>query len=295
MGWLTTLIMDFFYNLMIGFISVFSKFIDNIFDCIWEVNSALHFDDVLSYTGSLAIAYVSLKGIKQAFDIYVLETDGDADADPLELITRTCEAVAVIYCGSYAISMLIQMADKIAEEIVPKIAGVTEAASGNTALNIKNVIDFCYNDSSMKGTNEAFIMAILLLVMLIALVMFIFMAAKRAAELMLFQILVAPVATDLLTVNREKWNAFKSELFVCIFGYVLQVGEFQVFSSLMAMSGTHLTDMLKYAMAATGWLVCVISAPKWLEKFMYSSGVGNAAKGGIRTAGFVLPQIILRK
>ena len=130
--------------------------------------------------------------------------------------------------------------------------------------------------------------------MIVACIIFIFQAAKRGAELMLFQLLISIMAVDLLTTNKERWNSFFTELIITIFGYIIQLICFKIF--MVIFSGVVAVDdpvkAAKNVFLALAWLMLVISSPKWLQKFSYSSGVGNVAKGGLRNSTYLISSLI---
>lgn len=287
-SWFLNLLNETIYQILIGLLDMFGKLINNIFQAVYDINAKIDFSSVTSYVMGLAIAFVGLCAVKQGLDIYVFQVDGDPDSDPLELVTRTFIAVAVIYCGDYVLKESIKFAGMLCSEIQGKTGSIT--AKGEFDTLFKQMLENGYGGSFYKTKGMGFAIVILCCMTLIATLIFSFQAVKRGAELMLFQLMLPLIATDLITTNKERWNAFKSELVLCVFGYILQVLSFNVFLYLLAKGVNEPTGLS--IVAAMGWLIVVISTPKWLSKFMYSSGAGNGAKGGVRTAAFMLPQMM---
>lgn len=291
MPWLLKLLNDCLANLLLAVVDSLGSFLDNIFDWIWKVNESLKINALMNYVVAIAIGFVVLCAIKQGLDIYVFQTEGDADADPLELITRSAIAVAVIYCGDFVVLQLLKFSSTLTDEVTAKISSIT---SDKVSSSFSKVVDTFYNGTVYKTKTIGFVMILLCVSILIAMIIFIFHATKRGAELILFRLLLPLVAIDLLTTNKERWNAFKNELLICIFGYVLQILSFNVFTHILALSAKNSSQIVYYVIAALGWLMMVISTPKWLEKFVYTSGIGNGAKGGVRSAAFLVPQLLRR-
>lgn len=295
-GWFMSTVNDYLYSLMSGFIEAFGSFINNIFNTVWEVNELLNFERMEKYTVRIALAYVVFKAVKQGLDVYVFETEGDPDSDPLELLTRVFQTSAIIYCGTWVINRLITIAGIMATDVIIKIPQVAEKEVEITESSFSNnfikMIDTFYGASRYKGKAIGHILTLLCLAMLIATIIFVFHAGKRGAELTLFKILLPLVAVDLLTTSRDRWKQFFSEMMICIFGYIVQVFSFNVFLILIGNSVEDLSSMTNYLLAALGWLIVVVSAPKWLSKWMYSSGIGNGAKGGARSAAMLISGII---
>ena len=297
MNWLLKLITDAMMDFMLGTIEMFQTFFNNIFDVIWEINEKLHLAKLSNYIVVLAISYVTFLILKSALCIYVFETEGDSDSDPLEFWTRSSVSVTLIYCGSYIISKLVQLASIISKEVTNKISGLDTSSTKkgeSFAEKLKKVIEDCYDGSLFKVQAVSSVFTIILLVLLVSLVIFLFQAAKRGAELLAFQLLLPIVATDCITTNREKWNAFFQEVVICIFGYIIQMAAFSIFSYLFVQGANNPTQLLEYILASIGWLLLVISTPKWLGKFLYTSGVSNGIKSGARSAIYVVPQLLGR-
>lgn len=285
MGWLLRLIFQSIGELLPGIVEAFAGVINNIFQIMYEISHELKFDKLQKYAIVIAMAMVGVIVIKICFQVYILQTDGDPDAEPLELITRIAVTVAVIMAGGPLITYGVQMAGTLMDEISKRIVPDEKNVSETTVDAIYRVL--LGNNASM------FICLTLFTIIIISLLIFCFQAGKRAAELVLFSILLPIVALDLLTTNRERWNSFFTELMLAIFGYLVQMISFNIFLMLYAKAAVDLT--FPYLIASMSWLLIVLSSPKWLQKFIYSSGTGDAAKGGARTASYILPSIIMRK
>ena len=283
-NWLLSLLFSAIASLLTGVINVFASFINNIFEVMYQINVGLKLDTVVNYTVAAGLACVGFAAVKQILEVYVFETEGDSEDDPLELITRVCIAVAMIVCGSWLLEQLIVLAGKLTNDVSGLEIAKKEEDFLTTALT--SILGVFKGDSTIR----AFVFICLLVAMIVGFCIFVIHAAKRGAELMLYKIMLPIIAVDLLTTNKERWNAFFTECIICVFGYVIQVFCFRIMLTLFndLMGAPY---ELKYSLAVLGWLVVVLSTPKWLEKFAYSSGIGNAAKGGMRTATFMLPNL----
>lgn len=103
------------------------------------------------------------------------------------------------------------------------------------------------------------------------------------------KILFPFMAVDLISQNRERWNAFLTSFMVTIFGYIPQLICFRV-SCAQMMAPQKIQDiMIGFTM-----IILAIKTPKWLEKFCYKSGITQTASSGLRTMAFVAPRFIGR-
>lgn len=284
MNWFIKLIFVAISEVLIAGVDYLADIINDIFNFMYELNVSLNFETISNYTVMMAITLTSLYAIKQGIDVYVLHVDGDPDADSLELLTRVSITVATIMCGQWFITYLIGLASTLSTEVVATVV-YPERTIGEIFVDVITKI-------MSMGTMLAFIQLIFIGVTLVAFIIFITKAAKRGAELILFQVMLPLLALDLLTTNKERWNAFKTELMICIFGYIIQLFCFNVFMILFAqvMSVSGMLDP-KIMFGALAWLMIVLSAPKWIQKFIYSSGVGQATKGGARSVMYLIPKI----
>lgn len=278
MNWLLKLLFAVMGELMSAVIKLLADFINNIFSFMYEINNSIGISELEAWSRNIGIALVTTIAMKKIFTIYILQTDGDPDQDPFEMIARLATALAVIICGNELMQYGIKMAGVMADEAISKISTEKEVAS-----MIANMLVTVFATTSI----EMFIYMVFLVITIISLIIFCLKAGRRGAELILFSIMLPLVACDLVTTQRERWNAFFTELMLCIFGYVLQLISFAIFAVLFSKIGSALN--IKYMIAALAWLSLVISAPKWTEKFVHNSGVGNTTKGAMRTATFMIP------
>lgn len=284
MSWILSLIFTAISEVLIEAVNYLAGYINNIFNTMYELNLSLKLDQVSSYTLYVGITLTSMFAVKQGIDVYVLHTNGDSEEDPLELVTRIAITVATIVCGQWVIQYLIKLASSLGTEITSRVV-YEKREFGDIFLDMMLKV-------VAAGTILCFVQLIFIVIVVIAFMIFILKAARRGAELILFQVMLPIVALDLLTTNREKWNAFKTELLICVFGYIIQLFCFNVFMVLFSKVLT--IDVLdpKYLFGSIAWLMIVLSAPKWLQKFMYSTGIGNAAKSGVRSAVYIAPKLL---
>lgn len=275
MNWLVKLLTSSVEEMLLGVISVFKFLIDNVFMVMYQLNQSINFTTARKYSVAIGIALVSVAVIAQGINVYVLHSEGDPDADALELITRIAKTTATIICGQWLIGYLVEIAGVFANELMSRV-GLT---NGSVQDSLKLYIDAI---PQLSTTSSPLVFLIILVVIEIALIMFVFKAAKRGVELILFEIVLPIIALDILTTTKERWNAFKMELIVCIFGYILQVFSYNVFILIFSKAFNNIFR-IDYLIYAISWLIISLNAPRWLKKFSYSSGVGNAAKGGARS------------
>lgn len=284
MNWLLKLLFVVIGELMTAIIEVFAKFINNIFAVMYQINKNLPLDGVKNWTTGIALTLVVTIALKKILSVYLLQTEGDADSDPLEIFTRVSVAIAAILCGREIMDFIISMATNLSSEAI--------SSFGKSKVDIASVAKTLVTSLLASTTAQNLVYLIFIAIILISFFIFIFKAGRRGAELILFSILLPLVACDLVTTQRERWNAFITEMLLCIFGYIVQLISFSIFAILFGKIGQAME--LKYIISALAWMSLVLNAPKWTQKFIYSTGIGNALKGAGRTATFVLPSVLKR-
>lgn len=282
MNWLLKIIYNAILEGLIALLNKFKPLLSNIFKVMYDLSSTLEFDKVKEYTKSIGLTLVGVYAIKLCIDTYVLQTEGDPDADPFEMITRIAKTCAFIICGDWFIDKMLHLASLFSDEIIKSLD-----------LEKRDIIDMSMNElSKMSNYNDAaiFIILILMVVCLITYTIVSFKAAKRAVDIVLFNVALPIVALDNLTTNREKFNSFFQDLFVCSFGYIIQNFCICVFFNVFAEALRNNLNV-GYMVLGIAWLMTVFKA-RYLEKWTYSSGIGNAVKAGLRSMTYTIPNIV---
>lgn len=281
-NWLLKLIYACLVDLTKACIDLFTGLIDNVFEVMYLLNAQISLDTARNYIRSICIYLVMALVIKQGIDVYVLHTEGDSDADAFEIITRIAQTVAVIVCGQWIVNYLIKNAAIFTDELMEKI--------GQSHIDMSRAMDDYVKRLNQYTIQTALLHMILVTIMEIFLFILIFKAAKRAAELILYGLLIPIFSLDLLTTSRERWHTFFNELCICVFGYMVQAFSYAIFLLLFERAVAD-PSKIYYLFAAMAWMLLVLNAPKFLQKFSYSSGIGNAAKAGARSVVSLVPSI----
>lgn len=287
MNWLNNLMVSSIMQLFSFMLEGISDVIENIFGTMNNIMDKIQFNTLEEYTSKIALALVVLFAIKQGIMVYVFHIDGDPDSDALELLTRFAITICIILCGPWLIHKLTEIAAIFCEEVNSIVAEFSND-SMSFMERLQRGLDSL--GGQLNGSSYVLPMLILFLAAIVMMCAFVVKAAKRSVEVVLFGIMTPLFALDLLTTNREKWTNFFTEAMVCIFGYILQVFCYSVFMGLMRQTCMNIT--MESLLVCVCWLMLCLGAPKWLQKFTYSSGVGNALKGGARSAMMYIPRMV---
>lgn len=281
MNWVTKNIFGFIADMMESVLNFYGSIIGNIFEVVADqnLNSSLT-ENASKFVTLFALAFLALAAGKQILSVYVFGTAGDADEEPLQLVVRVAQAVAVIGSSSWIFNELLKFSKLFTNDLL------SSATEDDVSIHLLSLLDQAVETFSMQAIGFIFT----LLLILIGLIIFSVVAGIRGAELTLMKILLPIFAVDLITTNRERWNNFITACVVTIMGYSLQLLLFKLCCMVfftVEYGGTGATSRVKL-ITVLGLLVFMIRTPKWLEKFIYSSGIGSATTSTLRLAPLYL-------
>ena len=114
-------------------------------------------------------------------------------------------------------------------------------------------------------------------------VIFSVVAGMRGAELVALMLFFPFFCLDMLTNSRERWNNFKMAYMFATITYSFQILFFTIAMKSYATAATGSSgETSLYWIGTIVFLIMAIRGPKTIEKYLYTSGVSNAAHSGIR-------------
>lgn len=251
-------------------------FFDIVFDVFGYSYTLINYKEVnivLAVVNLLASSFLLLLLMGQVLNIHILEIDGDSDNSPFVLIEKACIALALIQMQSFLLVFLMGLAEKILDEMTVSLS-----------FEFENVADIL--DRITTLITSRIVTSVILIMYVIGFGMFMWKGIQRGVELIFMKILFPLFCTDIVTVSREKFRSFFISYLITIFGYIIQIVAFR-FSAMLLFKGTLLGMF-----SSLGCLFFASSAPKWLDKYLYSTGIGKNAVNGARGAMYLLPQLI---
>lgn len=263
--WLANLIFGFLGNELLKLVEYTKAAINNMFTAIVLINDNQYVSAASKYAQALAMSLLVMLALKKIVMTYGLQTDGDPDQDPFELLFRGTMAMAIISSANILFKEGLKFADAVSNDLL-KTSSITDVSSGLTALF----------QTDLEKAAVSFTIGAITLVLIIC---FHISATIRGAELMLMKIMMPLFACDLINTNAQRWNTFLPDLISTLMSYGLQL--FCYFMFTYNFGNISVTNLNSASIAAFGWMILAIRTPKWLEKYIYKSGVGAAvAKSG---------------
>lgn len=284
-NWITKNMTETASDYLNGGLGFFQDWIISIFDGNIEIFKAAEVEAATLVTKSVSIVLVIIMTFKYIWSTYVMEMDGDPDQDPLQVFVKASVCLAVIEGNS----VIFDLFNTISKKFTADMAGACDAHT--FCLKFSSVLSYL-TMSSVKAA----ILVIILAICLILVIIFSFKAGLRAGELMLMKIVFPLFSIDKLSANQERWNAFFTSYVVTFFSYSLQlfcirIGLNRVIAALI--EGESASFINYFSALVCFWLA--IKTPKWLEKWVYSSGIGQAIGNTGRTMTYMIPTILMRR
>ena len=270
MSWLFENVCDFISSAIGGTVDFFGELVNNIFYFIidYGVNNAYVIGAQKLFI-TIALALIALVVLKIVTAGYLLETDYDSDADPFNLLVRIAETVAIITNSGWLFNFLLNASKDFTTDIIGSVAETGYADQTRSLLSV--------DLSGMANMLLPYLAMIAL--MLVAIIIFTVVAGLRGGELIFMNLLLPVFALDLLTSSRERWNNFIMGYFTAFFTYGIQILLYNV--ALKSYATASYSEPLYFITAVT-FLIMAIRSPKFLERYLYRSGVSTAATSGMR-------------
>ncbi len=236
-----------------------------VFDCgkyLTTVTGVEFFSLLMPLSYGIGMSLIVLKFLKKAFDIYVLWTDGDPDADPFLLLTNFVRAVGTALIFQWVYGLFVDICQEITNTIIEKINGsydidmTTQWVTGITSLGLVPAI-----------TGLIFMITWLILY-------FSFMA--RGIEMMVMQIGVPLACVGLLDNDKGVFRAYINQFVKAFVTTIVQIMLCKIGLSLMLNATTFSATNIFWGIAC---MIAAISMPKILREFLVPTGgdgkIGN--------------------
>ena len=207
----------------------------------------LLFDVLFNFGVSLII----LKFLKKGFETYVLWTDGDADEEPISLLTNFFKAMAVAICFPTIYGWLAQVIEQLTDELLTAI-GITTAYDWNGWVN--------------AISSAGMVTALFGLVFIICYFMLYFQFLMRGLEILILRVGVPLACVGLLDNDKGVFKAYSQKFVQSTFTVIVQI-------ALAKLSVGLMLNMHVFWGVAS--MILAIKTPKFLNDFLITSGGGG--------------------
>lgn len=237
-------------------------FIDNILVSIIPI--ALHaenymssiigtnwFNDVYNIFFAFGMSMIVLKFLKKGFDIYIGWMDGDADADPLGLLTNFLRAMVVAISFPTLYRLLAQVVTELTDQLLIAIGTGTD-------MNFTTIITGIVSAGIFTG-----------LVSLIFFIMFFVLYIQfltRGVEILILRIGMPFACVGLIDNDKGVFGPYLKKFFQSTLAIIVQLSLCKLGVAMM------LNSHIFWAVAC---MALALKAPKFLSEFILMSGSGG--------------------
>jgi len=200
------------------------------------------------------VSLIVLKFLKKGFETYILWSDGDADEEPLSLLTNFFKALAVAVCFPTLYQWMADIVEDMTNQLLTAI-GVTTNYGWQAWVN---------GISSM-----GLVTAIFGLIFIICYFMLYFQFLMRGLEIFILRVGVPLACVGLLDNDKGVFKAYLNKFFQSMLAVVVQI----VLSKLGV--GLMLNMHVFWGLAC---MMLAIRTPRFLQDFLITTGGGG---GGV--------------
>ncbi len=268
-----------------GLVSVFANeaMLDGLYMIVFDSGSFLtdatginFFSALLPVTYGVGMSLIILKFLKKMFDVYVLWTDGDPDADPMLLMMNFVRAIGTALIFQWLYGLFADICKELTETILGTISGnsnfTQEWITGLATLGIVPVL---------AG-----------LVFMICYLILLFSFISRGIEMMVMQIGVPLACVGLLDNDKGVFKAYINQFVKAFITTIVQIMLCKIGITLML--GATITTNANI-IGGIGCMIAAISIPKVLREFLVPTSEGKAGNTVFQTVHTVsLMQSVLK-
>lgn len=211
-------------------------------------------DTLFNILFGFGVSLIILKFLKKGFETYVLWSDGDADEEPLSLLTNFFKALAVAIC----FPTLYQWMADIVEDMTNQLLTAVGAAT-----------DYGWQ-AWVKGISSmGIVTAIFGLIFIICYFMLYFQFLMRGLEIFILRVGVPLACVGLLDNDKGVFKAYLNKFFQSMLSVVVQI--------VLAKLGVGLM-LNMHVFWGVACMLLAIRTPRFLQDFLITTGGGG---GGI--------------
>ena len=207
------------------------------------------------------VSLIILKFLKKGFECYVMWTDGDPDSEPIQLIIRFVQAIAVAVCFPVMYGWLADITEKLTNQLI-------------TAIGASTNYDW---QAWVNGLSSAgLVTAIFGLVFVICYFILYFQFLMRGVEIMILRIGLPLACTGLLDNDKGVFKTYLTKFFQSTVAVMVQISLCKLGVGMMMNVGINLNVFW-----GISCLVLAIKTPRFLSEFMVPTGGGGGMVNNI--------------
>ncbi|UWG97539.1 MAG: conjugal transfer protein TrbL family protein [Candidatus Dehalobacter alkaniphilus] len=211
-------------------------------------------DTLFNILFGFGVSLIVLKFLKKGFETYVLWSDGDADEEPLSLLTNFFKALAVAVCFPTLYQWMAAIVENMTDQLLAAVGAATD-------YGWKAWVD---GISSM-----GLVTAIFGLIFIICYFMLYFQFLMRGLEIFILRVGIPLACVGLLDNDKGVFKAYLNKFFQSMLAVVVQI--------VLAKLGVGLM-LNMHIFWGVACMILAIRTPRFLQDFLITTGGGG---GGV--------------
>lgn len=209
------------------------------------------FQSLFDIVFGFGVSLIVLKFLKKGFETYVLWSDGDADEEPLALLTNFFKAMAVAVCFPTLYGWM---------------AGIIEDMSGKLLEAIGAATAFDWAGWVSGISTMGLVTAIFGLVFVIVYFILYFQFLMRGLEILILRVGIPLACVGLLDNDKGVFKAYLNKFFQSTLAVVIQIALSKLGVGLM---------MNMHVFWGVACMILAVKTPKFLQDFLITTGGGG--------------------
>lgn len=209
------------------------------------------FQTLFNIVFGFGISLIVLKFLKKGFETYVLWSDGDADEEPIALLTNFFKALAVAVCFPTLYGWMTDIIEDMTGKLLDAIGAATAYDWAGWVSGI----------SSM-----GLVTAIFGLVFIIVYLILYFQFLMRGLEILILRVGIPLACVGLIDNDRGVFKGYLNKFFQSVLAVVVQIALSKLGVGLM---------MNMHVFWGVACMVLAVKTPKFLQDFLITTGGGG--------------------
>lgn len=215
------------------------------------VSGVQMFDNLYHVVFGFGVSLIILKFLKKGFETYILWTDGDADEEPISILTNFFKAMAVAVSFPTLYGWMADIITDMTGQLV-KVIGTDTAASW---------------ESWVAGISSAgLVTAIFALIFVIVYFILYFQFLMRGLEIMILRVGVPLACVGLIDNDKGVFKAYLNKFFQSMLAVLIQICLCKLGIGLM---------LNLHVFWGVACMVLAVKTPKFLQDFLLTTGGGG--------------------
>ena len=215
------------------------------------VSGVQMFNDLYNIVFGFGVSLIVLKFLKKGFETYVLWTDGDADEEPIAILTNFFKAMAVAVAFPTLYGWLADIITDMTTQLMTAIGDATTAGWEAWVAGI---------------ASAGIVTAIFALIFMIVYFILYFQFLMRGLEIMILRVGVPLACVGLIDNDKGVFKAYLNKFFQATLAVLIQ----------LCLSKLGVGLMLNmHVFWGVACMVLAVKTPKFLQDFLITTGSGG--------------------